>query len=71
MLAITNPEQLGSFGQHIRLVFKDGSALTGLATMHATDDLIDLRLAEGQGYQFSLDDENLKEVTCLHDLDDC
>ena len=70
MLSITNPEQLGFFGQDIRVIFKDGRAITGHATMHAADDLIDLRVAEGQGYQFSLQDDNLHEVTCMQELDD-
>jgi hypothetical protein len=70
MLAITNPEQLGFAGQDIRLVFKDGHELTGHATMHASDDLIDLRVADGKSCQFSLHDRNLRSVTCLHDIDE-
>jgi len=70
MLALTNPEQLGFYGQDIRVVYKDGHELSGHATMHACDDLIDLRVAAGQSYQFSLRDGNLKQVTCLHDIDE-
>jgi len=70
MVAINNPEQLGFNGQDVCVIFKDGREISGHATMHASDELIDLRLADGRRYQFSLHDDNLREVTCVHDIDD-
>ncbi len=70
MSVITTPEQLGACGLDIRVNYQDGSLLSGHATMRADNDLVDLVLADGRVVRFSLQDADVREVTCLGSHDD-